>query len=150
VLSGLDGNDLLDGGAGNDTLDGGAGNDTLAGSAGDLLDGGLAATAGGAGDDIYVSDEAGDRFELAGESDDSSRRSPAPVRSPSSACASSAPNVDATGRPSDDLTKCRRACSSVAGCNRLAGNGRLAVLGATTANDRRTRERGVDAAGDVH
>ena len=54
ILSGLDGNDSIDGGAGNDSLMGGLGNGSLVGGLGaDTLD-------GGDGDDIYVIDIATD------------------------------------------------------------------------------------------
>jgi Ca2+-binding RTX toxin-like protein len=71
-MLGLDGNDLLRGGADNDLLDGGNGDDNLQGGTGndtliggdddDQLDGGLGADqmAGGFGDDIYFVNDAGD------------------------------------------------------------------------------------------
>ncbi len=64
TLLGRDGNDVLLGGAGLDTLDGGAGNDRLEGGSDGLAD----SLKGGAGDDIYVVNEAGEAIaELAGE-----------------------------------------------------------------------------------
>ena len=57
MISGGDGNDLLDGGAQNDTIDGGAGDDTiLGGNEDDLL-------TGGAGADVFA-------FRLLGEKSD--------------------------------------------------------------------------------
>ena len=72
TISGLDGDDTLDGGLGDDKLYGGGGNDTLTGGAGDdelygsdgndTLDGSLGADKlyGGAGDDFYIVDNLSD------------------------------------------------------------------------------------------
>jgi serralysin len=64
ILSGFGGNDVLDGNAGNDILSGGAGRDELFGRGGNdqLFDGGGAdadSLFGGAGDDIYIVENAG-------------------------------------------------------------------------------------------
>lgn len=56
LIAGLEGNDVLRGGAGNDALNGGAGNDILTGGAGnDSITGGLGADrlGGGAGNDTF-------------------------------------------------------------------------------------------------
>lgn len=78
-MFGLDGNDVIGGGAQADWIDGGEGNDRLYGNDGaDYLDGGSGddQMQGGAGDDIYVLDTDGDKvIESSGAGNDTVRSS---------------------------------------------------------------------------